>query len=419
MSVDKIQAFFEQHALLGDSLKLLGILILSYISFLLVRKFLIHLIERIARKSKTTIDDYLIESKTLSRLAYLIPVFIIDASTYLVALPESYENFISLTSEILMILIVLLTITALFNGLNRFYETLPISRERPVKGYLQVTNIVIILIGIIFIAGLITEKSPWAILTGIGALTAVLLLIFRDTILAFVAGIQITGYNLMHKGDWIEVPQYGADGDVIDIALHTVSVQNWDKTITIIPTHKLTEGGFKNWRGMQQSGGRRIKRSIYVDISSIRFCDDDMIEQFRHFRLLKDYVDQKNAELESFNQEHEIDDPESINRRRMTNIGTFRIYVEKYLNSHPRIHHDLTCMVRQLKPEATGLPIEIYAFANTTEWKTYESIQSDILDHIFAVVPKFDLRVFQSPAGGDIRDVAAFINTNQSGKNSV
>ena len=320
MSVNEIQAFFERNTLLRDALILLGIIMLAYISLIIVHKILIHLLERISRKSKTKFDDYIIESKALKRLSYLIPVLIINAATDLLNLPETYENIISAVSEVLLILIVLFSITALFNGINRFYETLPISKERPVKGYLQVTNIIIILVGLIFIMGLLTEKSPWAILTGVGALTAVLLLIFRDTILAFVAGIQITGYNLMHKGDWIEVPQYGADGDVIDIALHTVSVQNWDKTITIIPTHKLTEGGFKNWRGMQQSGGRRIKRSIYIDLSSICFCDEKMIEEFRQFRILQDYIKEKTEELETFNREQNIRDKDSINRRRLTNI---------------------------------------------------------------------------------------------------
>lgn len=314
--------------------------------------------------------------------------------------------------EIIIIIVVLLSITSFFNAINRYYETLLISRERPIKGYLQVANIVIFFIGLIFIVGMVTDKSPWAILTGVGALTAVLLLIFRDTILAFVAGIQITAYDLIHRGDWIEVPQYGADGDVIDIALHTVSVQNWDKTITVIPTHKLTEGGFKNWRGMQQSGGRRIKRSINIDLSSIRFCDRDMVERFREIRLITEYVDRKIEELERYNREHGFDDKLPINGRRMTNIGTFRAYAERYLTNHPLVRQDLTRMVRQLKPEPTGLPIEIYAFANDTDWVRYEAIQSDIFDHLLAVIPQFDLRVFQSPAGGDIKEIATFIKPN-------
>lgn len=404
MDLSKIKAFFSEYTTLTDTLIFLGIILLAYISLIVVRKILVHVIERIARKSRTKIDDFLIESKTLNRLAYIIPILIIDASTHFVVFPERIEDAISLISEVLLILVILLSITAFLNAINRFYETLPISLERPIKGYLQVTNIVIILIGLIFVVGLLTDKSPWAILTGVGALTAVLLLIFRDTILAFVAGIQITGYDLIHKGDWIEVPQYGADGDVIDIALHTVSVQNWDKTITVIPTHKLTEGGFKNWRGMKKSGGRRIKRSIFIDLSTIRFCDEEMRERLRKIQLLTEYVDRKLEELEKYNKEHGIDESFPVNGRRMTNIGTFRAYVERYLRNHPNVRQDLTLMVRQLKPESTGLPMEIYAFANTTEWVVYEAIQADIFDHIFAIVPHFDLRVFQNPAGGDIKE---------------
>jgi miniconductance mechanosensitive channel len=412
MDIEKIREFFNEYTLLTDTLIFLGVILIAYISLLIVRKYLIYIIERIARKSKIRFDDYLIESKTLQRLAYLIPLMIINASTEVLTLPESVESAMSVISEILFILVILLSITAFFNGINGYYETLPISRERPIKGYLQVTNIVVILIGLIVIVGMLTDKSPWAILTGIGALTAVLLLIFRDTILSFVAGIQITGYDLIHRGDWIEVPQYGADGDVMDIALHTVSVQNWDKTITVIPTHKLTEGGFKNWRGMQQSGGRRIKRSVNIDLSSIKFCDKEMVERFRNITLLKDYVDKKIFELETYNKEHGFDDRLPINGRRMTNIGTFRIYVERYLRNHPKVRQDLTCMVRQLKPEPSGLPIEIYTFANDTNWVNYEAIQADIFDHILAVIPQFDLRVFQSPAGGDIKEVASFMKVN-------
>jgi len=409
MDFSEIKAFFGEYTLLADILIVLAVILVAYISLIVVRKVLINIIERIARRSRTKIDDFLIESKTLNRVAYIVPLLVIDASTNLVELPEGVASSISVVSHVLIIMVTLLAITSFLNGINRFYETLEISKERPIKGYLQVGNIVIILIGIIFIVGIFTNKSPWAILTGIGALTAVLLLIFRDTILSFVAGIQITGYDLIHRGDWIEVPQYGADGDVIDIALHTVSVQNWDKTITVIPTHKLTEGGFKNWRGMKQSGGRRIKRSVYIDVSSIRFCDEELRNRFRKVQLITDYVDRKLEELDRYNKEHGIDESFPVNGRRMTNIGTFRAYVEQYLRHHPRVRQDLTLMVRQLRPEPTGLPIEIYAFVNTTDWVQYEAIQADIFDHILAVVSHFDLRVFQNPAGGDIKEaVTAF-----------
>jgi miniconductance mechanosensitive channel len=245
------------------------------------------------------------------------------------------------------------------------------------------------------------------LLSGIGAMTAVILLIFKDTILSFVAGIQITGYDLIHVGDWIEMPEYGADGDVIDIALHTVKVQNWDKTITVIPTHKLTENSFKNWRGMQQAGGRRIKRALYIDQNSVSACNDEMIERFSKINLIADYVQKKKEELEKHNRENKIDSSVKVNRRQMTNIGTFRAYAQAYLEKHSKINHSLTTMVRQLPPGPNGLPMEVYAFTNTTEWLAYESIQGDIFDHLLSVVPEFDLHIFQNPAGMDFRKLAS------------
>jgi len=238
-------------------------------------------------------------------------------------------------------------------------------------------------------------------------MTAVILLIFRDTILSFVASLQISSNDLVRVGDWIESPTFGADGSVLDIALHTVTVQNWDKTFTIIPTHKLIDESFKNWRGMQLSGGRRIKRAVYIDISSIRFCDADMVERFKRMHLITEYVQRKQEELKRHNQEHNIDESVLVNGRRMTNVGTFRAYIDAYLKNHPLIHKDMTFLVRQLAPGPTGLPIEIYVFTTDTAWANYEAIQSDIFDHILAVVPQFDLRVFQEPTGQDFKQLVA------------
>ena len=253
--------------------------------------------------------------------------------------------------------------------------------------------------------GVFTGKSPLAILGGIGAMTAVLMLIFKDTILSFVSSIQISGYGLIHKGDWIEMPKYGADGDVIDIALHTIKVQNWDKTITVIPTSKLTEDSFKNWRGMTQSGGRRIKRSVNIDLNTVKFCDEDMIERFGKIQLISEYVKNKQEELNKYNEENNIDETQLVNGRRMTNIGTYRAYIEAYLRSHNKINHDLTYMVRQLAPGPSGLPIEIYAFTNDIAWLNYEAIQADIFDHILAVTSHFNLSIYQNPSGYDISKI--------------
>jgi miniconductance mechanosensitive channel len=242
-------------------------------------------------------------------------------------------------------------------------------------------------------------------MSGLGAMTAVLLLIFKDTILSFIASLQITFNDLFRIGDWLEIPDFGADGDVIDIALHTVQIQNWDKTISVIPTHKLIDGTFKNWRGMQESGGRRIKRSVLIDISSIKFCDEEMIKKYKKYQILRNYVEQKEKEIEQYNQEYNIDTSELINGRRMTNIGTFRAYVEEYLKRNTNINKDLTFLVRQLAPGHQGLPIEIYVFTNDTRWAFYEKIQADIFDHILAIVPEFDLRIFQAPTGYNLESI--------------
>ncbi len=239
-------------------------------------------------------------------------------------------------------------------------------------------------------------------LSGFAAFSAVLLLVFRDTILSFVASSQIATYGMMREGDWIEMPQYGADGEVVDIGLHTIKVRNWDKTITSIPTHKILSDSFKNWRAMSELGGRRIKRALHIDMSSIRFLDDTDLERFQRFALLKDYIAQKRAELEEYNATHAAETGVVANARRLTNIGTFRAYVVRYLRDHPRIHRGLTLMVRQLAPTPQGLPLEIYVFSSDVRWVNYEGIQSDIFDHIIAIVPEFGLRVFQVPSGSDL-----------------
>ncbi len=392
--------YIEQYPIVKSLLLLTGIFFLAWLSYFLVHRILIVLLKKAASKSKTRFDDFLVESKTLSRLSYIVPLLVIDN---LLFLTPNIQPFINRFSHILLIWIFILAISAFLGAVNGFYETKPKSKERPIKGYIQVAVIIIYILGIIFIIGSLTGQSPWVLLSGVGAMTALVLLIFKDTILSFVAGIQITSYDLVHVGDWIEMPEYGADGDVIDIALHTVQVQNWDKTITVIPTHKLTEKSFKNWRGMIQAGGRRIKRSVYLDQSSVAFCTDEMIERFEKIHLIADYVRQKKEELEKFNAENKIDDALKVNGRRMTNLGTFRTYAQAYLEMHPKLNHNLTTMVRQLPPGPNGLPLEVYAFTNTTEWLAYEAAQADIFDHILSVINEFDLRIFQNPSGGDFR----------------
>jgi miniconductance mechanosensitive channel len=277
------------------------------------------------------------------------------------------------------------------------------SADRPIKGYLQVAKIFTYFFGVIFIIGIVTDQNVWNLFAGLAAASALVLLIFRDTILSFVASVQINSYDLIRKGDWIEMKKFGADGDVIDISLNVIKVQNWDKTIVVIPTHRILEESFINWRGMQMTGSRRIKRSILIDVNSVKFCDEEMLEKFKKYQQIRNYINEKSKELKDFNLENKIDESELINGRRLTNLGTFRIYLENYLRERQDVNKDLTFMVRHLDPGPTGIPIEVYVFATTTEWVKYEGIQADIFDHIFAVVPSFDLKVFQTPSGTDFR----------------
>ena len=274
-----------------------------------------------------------------------------------------------------------------------------------IKGFLQVIKIVVFLIAVILTGSVLLNRSPAILLGGFGALTAVLMLIFKDAILGFVAGIQLTANKMVSYGDWIEMEKYGADGDVIDIALTTVKVQNWDKTITTIPTYALISESFKNWRGMSESGGRRIARSISIDVHSVRFCTDEMLKRFSKVQLISEYLKKRKKDIANHNKSNRIDPTNAVNCRRLTNLGTFRKYVEAYLKSLPVINQEMTFLVRQLRPTENGVPIQIYVFCSDKVWANYEAIQSDIFDHLLAVVPEFDLAVFQNPTGADFKKI--------------
>jgi len=308
---------------------------------------------------------------------------------------------------IYIIIVLLLAIDSFINALHQIYLTTPVSEGRPINGYVQVVKIIIYFVAIILIIASLTKESPNKLLTGLGAMAAVLLLVFKDTILGFVASIQLSANKMVKPGDWITMPSHNADGTVLDISLNTVKVQNWDKTIATIPTYALVSDSFRNWKGMEESGGRRIKRSINIDMNSVRFVDDEMAEKFKKIQVLKDYVVNREEEIMKYNEENKIDGSILVNGRRMTNLGTFRKYVEEYLLHHPKIHNDMTFLVRQLQPDERGLPIEIYVFSNDQEWANYEAIQSDIFDHILAVIPQFELRVFQNPSGRDFQNLVS------------
>lgn len=408
---NNLEEWLKQYPLLEENIALFGVLLLAYLAYLVVRFVLFRMVSNFVKRTKTELDDILLQKTVLKRISYTAPLLVINYFAYLL---PSFEVLIDRVTTALIIFFIVLTISAVLSSFVTLYETIERYKDRPIKGYIQVVKIILFIVSTIFIITVLTGESPWALLGGLGALTAVILLVFRDTILSFVASIQISSYDLVKLGDWIEVPKYGADGDVIDIALHTIKVQNWDKTITVIPTYKLIEDSFKNWRGMQLSGGRRIKRSIFIDQNSIKFCTDKMLEQFSKFRLLHDYINKKKEDISKFNISFKEESELLFNGRKLTNVGTFRAYLKEYLKSREDIHKDLTFLVRHLPPGPEGLPIEIYVFTTTVKWAEYEDIQSDIFDHIFAIIPQFDLRVFQNPTG---KDFSSLIENKPSEEN--
>jgi miniconductance mechanosensitive channel len=402
--IENIGQWAVENPLLWQITAVVGVLILAALAYFITHRYILNLISKVVKKSQTDIDDILFDNKLMRQASFLPPLLIIY---YLGYLTPNLEEIIHRISIAMMSILALIVCGSLLTKLNLFYDKTNTSRNKPIKSYIQVVKLIFYILGGIIILATLIGQSPWFFVTGLGAMTAVLILVFRDTILSFVASLQITGNDLVRVGDWIDVPSFSADGDVMDIALHTIKVQNWDKTITVIPTHKLIDVSFKNWRGMQVTGGRRIKRSIFVDQNSIKICDDKLLAHFKSIELIKDYLEDKTVELKEYNKTNQIsDDSRLVNSRRMTNIGTFRIYVELYLKQHEKIHHGLTTMARQLSPGAHGLPIEIYTFTNTTAWLEYESIQADIFDHILAVIPEFELKIFQNPSGLDFQNIA-------------
>jgi miniconductance mechanosensitive channel len=391
-------SWFKQSPFNTDFFLLIGLVIGAYFIFIITRRYVLKGISKAVQKSRFEWDDAILNQVMLRRIAYIPSLMFLLNFTYLL---NDYKDVAERILHALLALVFLLIIGAFINSISEIYDRTKLARGRPIKGFIQVTKLVIYVFGSVIIIAVLIGQSPWYLLSGLGAITAVLLLVFRDTILSFVASLQISSNDLVRVGDWIEVPAFSADGDVLDIALHTIQVQNWDKTITVIPTHKLIEVSFKNWRGMQQAGGRRIKRSVYIDQNSIRFLNSNDLERLNEIRLLKPYIERKKADIETHNMKMGVDTSQRINGRRMTNIGTFRAYLDAYLHNHNKVHKEMTIMVRQMAPGENGLPLEIYVFTNTTEWLVYEGIQSDIFDHIFAVIAEFDLRIFQNPTGQD------------------
>lgn len=339
--------------------------------------------------------DHAVQLRVIPRLANVVPALVVSAGIGIVPdLPPQLVTVVRALCQAFVVLTIALSVSRLLDLANGAYERRPDARNKPIKGYLQVAKIIMfVLVGISIIATLVGAQFLH-IVTGLGAMTAVLMLIFQDTILSLVASVQISNDGRVRIGDWIEMPGQNADGDVIDIALHTVTVQNWDRTVTTIPTKKLISDSFKNWRSMSEGGGRRIKRALYIDQRSVRFLAAEDVQRMHRFQLIDDYLDAKQRELLAWNAR--VADADAVNARRVTNLGTFRAYVNHYLRSHPGIHQQMTLLVRQLQPTDAGLPLEIYCFSNDVRWAFYEDIQSDIFDHLLAILPEFDLRVFQA-----------------------
>ncbi len=389
-------------ALVSQVVELLVVVLAASLFYFVAHRGIVVAVRRIVARSRTHWDDALVEASVFQRLAHIAPALVVFYGVRLI--PDLHPMLFVLIQRVtisVLVLVVARSAGAFLSAVNQVYSADPENRDRPIKGYLQIARLVLYLVAVLLILATLLDRSPWIFLSGIGAIAAVMLLIFRDTILGLVASIQLTGNDMVHVGDWIEMPQYGADGDVVDVALHTVKVQNWDKTITTIPTHKLIEDAFKNWRGMSEAGARRIKRSIFIDLNTIRFLDEDEIDRIGRFALMRDYMERKRDELESYNAQGGLDPSHDTDIRRLTNIGTFRAYVVSYLRAHPKIHQGQTLIVRQRDSGPFGLPLEIYAFTSDTNWSHYEDIQSDIFDHILAVLPEFSLRAFQNPSGAD------------------
>lgn len=385
-------------SVIGLTLLFTAVLLLHFVA----RRYVIKALHVLVHRSPVQWDQVLYEHRVPHRLSLVIPVIALQVGlSYVPGVSDGLASFLLRFASASMVLVAVLTIDAFLSAAHTLYTRTPMAATRPVKSYVQLAKVFMYALAGVFMIAAVLEKSPWFFVSGMGAMMAILLLVFRDTLLSLVASVQLTNNDLVRVGDWIEMPQFGADGDVVDIALHTVKVQNWDRTITVIPTHKFLDNSFRNWRGMFEGGGRRIKRAFHINTSTIRFLTDEEIMQFRRFVLLHDYIDGKVAELREANAPW-ADDPQAIvNARRLTNVGTLRAYIIAYLRNHPQVHPDLTFLVRQLAPTPEGLPIEVYVFTTDTRWAVYEGIQADIFDHILAMVPVFGLKVYQRPSGND------------------
>jgi miniconductance mechanosensitive channel len=383
---------------------ILTTLLLAVVCTWIVHRKLLPLLFSILRRNKFHWDDTLIEHGFFRKISWFTPLLVISISRELYLNNDS--AFFDVVSRLLligMLIVATMAFNALLSSISSFFPDLSRRHRGTIRGYTDIARILTMLLCGIFLISIITDRSPWGLLSLLGGLTAIIMLLFKDVLLGFVANIQLSTTDMVQVGDWIEMPQYGADGDVIDISIHCVRVQNWDKTITSIPTYGLISNSFKNWRGMSESGGRRIKRAIHIDIGSIHFVSDDEINELLKISILKKYLGPRKEEIESYNKRNNTGNDSVINGRNQTNIGIFRAYIQEYLRQHPQIHSNMTFLVRQLQPTAEGIPLEIYVFSKDQVWANYEAIQADIFDHLLAALPHFGLRAFQNPTGADFK----------------
>ncbi|MFB1013083.1 MAG: mechanosensitive ion channel [Bacteroidia bacterium] len=381
-------------------------ILIVFLVWWLSKKSLRYFVPKLTAKTDTLWDDIVFNDRIINSFATLIPAIILDQS-----LPILFRNstfllpFILGATDVIVILVSAWILVSFFNSINEILSQKEQHKDKPIGSLTQLAKILTFAVGAILIISTLTGRSPLFLLTGLGAVAAILLLVFKDSILGFVASIQLSANNMIQVGDWVTVPNYGADGDVLEINLTTIKVQNFDLTITTIPTYAFISDSFTNWRGMSNSNGRRIKRAISVKIDTIRFCDETMLEQFQKIELISDYLVQRKEEIKTYNAKRKVDTSTLVNGRNMTNIGVFKAYIEEYLKANPNINKEMMIMVRQLPPSEKGLPLEIYAFSKDKSWKAYENIISDIFDHVLSVAPYFDLEIFENPAGSDFKKV--------------
>ncbi|WP_151980636.1 mechanosensitive ion channel family protein [Acinetobacter guerrae] len=403
-----IENWIDQYPWLEMLTSLSILIILAIIANFIAKQIVVRGIRKLISKIKSANQSIFAQHSVIRRIANIVPAIVImNGITTVPHLSEKIIIFVQMAAQAFIFLTIALAISEMLNVFNLVYQRNPNAKNKPIKGYLQLVKLMIFIVCALMVLGTFLKKDVFTLLAGFGAMATVLMLVFQNTILSLVASVQISSYDMVRIGDWISMPSLNADGDVIDMSLHTVTVQNFDKTFTTIPTNKLVTDTFINWRGMSQAGARRIKRSLFIDQSSVHFMTEDEQEKLKNFLLLDQYLDTKQSELENFNDQ--LSNQTVYNQRRLTNLGTFRAYIEFYLKQHSGIAQNQSLMVRQLQPTSDGLPLEIYAFTNTTVWTAYEAIQSDIFDHLLAIIPEFGLRIYQAPSGADVKSLSSGI----------